>query len=120
MADECIMILVKKDYNNLQQVELSNWDGVAYIGKRKHVSMLQKIDQLTNPAIYFLLGQNNQSDEKLLYIGETENASKRFQAHIYDKNKDWFEDFIIFTSKYGDLNKVRRVGKALSILDLIR
>ena len=105
MANECIMLMIMNNYHNLKMVELTNWDGVAYIGKRKHIPLLQKIEQLNNPAIYFLLGQDNETDEKVLYIGETENAANRFQSHIHDKDKDWFEDFIVFTSKYGDLNK---------------
>ena len=103
MADDCIQLLFKKDYNNLIIVESSNWDGVAYIGTRKNIQYIKKIEQLKNPGIYFLLGRKK--SENTLYIGESENIANRFQTHMSDKNKDWFEKFIIFTSKMGDLNK---------------
>lgn len=103
MADDCIQLLFKKDYNDLIIVESSNWDGVAYIGARKNIQYIKKIEQLKNPGIYFLLGRKK--SENTLYIGESENIANRFQAHLSDKNKDWFEKFIIFTSKMGDLNK---------------
>ena len=105
MANDFIQLLIMQEHQNLKLAEASNWDGVAYIGKRKHVSSLSKIEQLRNPGIYFLLGENNTTGEKTLYIGETENIANRFQTHSCDKKKEWFEDFIIFTSKKGDLNK---------------
>ncbi len=105
MANDCIQLLIMKEYQNLKMAEASNWDGVAYIGKRKHISYLAKIEQLQNPGVYFLLGNNNTTGEKTLYIGETENITNRLQTHSCDKKKEWFEDFIIFTSKKGDLNK---------------
>lgn len=105
MANDFIQILIMQEYQNLKMVEASNWDGVAYIGKRKHISILSKIEQLKNPGIYFLLGENNKTGQKTLYIGETENITNRLQTHSCDKKKEWFEDFIIFTSKKGDLNK---------------
>src|SRR5574344_2180485 len=105
MANNYIQLLIMHEYQNLKMAEASNWDGVAYIGKRKHISLLSKIDQLKQPGIYFLIGANNQTVDKTLYIGETENIANRFQTHSCDKKKDLFEDFIVFTSKRGDLKK---------------
>lgn len=105
MANDFIQLLIMQEHQNLKMVEASNWDGVAYIGKRKHISHLSKIEQLKNPGIYFLLGENNATAERTLYIGESENIANRFQTHSCDKKKEWFDDFIIFTSKKGDLNK---------------
>src|SRR5574344_412057 len=105
MANNYIQLLIMHEYQNLKMAEASNWDGVAYIGKRKHIPLLPRIEQLKNPGIYFLLGENNTTGEKALYIGESENIDNRFQTHSRDKKKNWFEDFIIFTSKKGDLNK---------------
>lgn len=105
MANDFIQLLIMQEHQNLKMAEVSNWDGVAFIGKRKHISILSKIEQLKQPGIYFLIGTNNQTEDKTLYIGETENIANRFQTHSCDKKKEWFEDFIVFTSKRGDLNK---------------
>ena len=57
MANEFIQLLIMDEYQKLKFVELSNWDGVAYLGSRKHIPLMQKIEQLRNPGIYFLLGE---------------------------------------------------------------
>jgi len=105
MANEFIQLLIMDEYQKLKFVELSNWDGVAYLGSRKHIPLMQKIEQLRNPGIYFLLGENVETGKKILYIGESENVANRFQSHASSTDKEWFEDFIVFTSKKGDINK---------------
>ena len=79
MANEFIQLLIMDEYQKLKFVELSNWDGVAYLGSRKHIPLMQKIEQLRNPGIYFLLGENVETGKKILYIGESENVANRFQ-----------------------------------------
>ena len=104
MDNECITLLIMNHYNGLKKATLDNWDGVAYIGERKHISILQKIEQLSYPGIYFLIGIDNKTNEKLLYVGQSNNIANRLQTHNSDKSKDWFESFVVFTSKNGDLN----------------
>jgi len=91
-------------YNGLKKATLDNWDGVAYIGERKHIPTLQKIEQLSYPGIYFLIGSYKETNEKVLYVGKSNNLANRLQTHNSDHNKDWFESFVAFTSKNGDLN----------------
>lgn len=104
MDNECITLLIINHYNGLKKASLDNWDGVAYIGERKHIPVLQKIEQLSYPGIYFLIGNDKETNENILYIGKSSNIANRLQTHNSDRNKDWFEKFIVFTSKNGDLN----------------
>lgn len=104
MDNECITLLIMNHYNGLKKATLDNWDGVAYIGERKHIPTLQKIEQLSYPGIYFLIGKDSNTDEDLLYIGQSNSIANRLQTHNSDKSKDWFENFVVFTSKNGDLN----------------
>lgn len=104
MDNECIQLLIMNDCNGLKKATLDNWDGVVYIGERKHIPALQKIDQMSYPGIYFLIGSDYKTNERLLYIGQSNNIAARLQTHNSDKSKDWFESFIVFTSKNGDLN----------------
>lgn len=104
MDNECITLLIMNHYNGLKKATLDNWDGVAYIGERKHIPILQKIEQLSYPGIYFLIGNDKETNENILYIGKSGNIANRLQTHNSDRNKDWFEKFIVFTSKNGDLN----------------
>ncbi len=103
MDNECITLLIMNHYNGLKKATLDNWDGVAYIGERKHIPTLQKIEQMSYPGIYFLIGKKK-TDETILYIGKSSNLASRIQYHNSDHNKDWFESFVAFTSKNGDLN----------------
>ncbi|MEE0495736.1 MAG: GIY-YIG nuclease family protein [Cyanobacteriota bacterium] len=104
MDNECITLLIMNHYNGLKKATLDNWDGVAYIGERKHIPTLQKIEQLSYPGIYFLIGNYKETNEKVLYVGKSNNLANRLQTHNSDHNKDWFESFVAFTSKNGDLN----------------
>lgn len=104
MDNECITLLIMNHYNGLKKATLDNWDGVAYIGERKHIPTLQKIEQLSYPGIYLLIGSYKETNEKVLYVGKSNNLANRLQTHNSDHNKDWFESFVAFTSKNGDLN----------------
>lgn len=104
MDNECITLLIMNQYNGLKKATLDNWDGVAYIGERRHIPTLQKIEQLSYPGIYFLIGNYKETNEKVLYVGKSSNIANRLQTHNSDHNKDWFESFVAFTSKNGDLN----------------
>ena len=104
MAGKTIKLYIAGDeLKNLKTAELSKWSGKAYIGERKHVPLIQKIDELTNPGIYFLLSQDESSAQKNLYIGEADEANARLKNHI--SSKDWWDSFVIFISKDSNLTK---------------
>lgn len=105
MANEYIRLLIMDEYQKLKYIDTSNWDGIAYLGSRKHIPLLPQIKELKNPGIYFLMGENAKTGKKRLYIGESENIANRLQNHASSHDKAWFEDFIVFTSNKGDLNK---------------
>ena len=89
------------EVKNLKSVNLSNWTGKAYIGERKHVNIIQDIDELSNPGIYFLISQTDNDLQKMIYIGEADEVNKRFISHY--REKDWWDSFVIFIS--NDLTK---------------
>jgi hypothetical protein len=104
MAGKSIKLhIADQDKRHIKTAELGNWTGKAFIGKRKHVKILQSFEELTSPGIYFLISQNNETNQKELYIGEAENVSNRMNQHL--KGKDWWDDFVIFISKDTTLTK---------------
>lgn len=104
MAGKTIKLYIAGDeLKNLKSAELSNWSGKAFIGERKHVPLIQKIDELSNPGIYFLLSQDENSAQKNLYIGEADEANARLKNHI--TSKDWWDSFVVFISKDSNLTK---------------
>lgn len=90
-------------YKNLKTAELSNWTGKAYIGQRKHVQILQNIEELASPGIYLLISELEDSYQKRIYIGEADEVNGRLSEQF--KKKDWWSDFVIFISKDTNLTK---------------
>lgn len=83
--------------------ELSNWTGKAYKIPRTYVSSCNERDDLNNTGVYFLFGQNEDSELPQVYIGEAENILLRIRQHLADK--DFWTECIAFISKDNNLNK---------------
>lgn len=98
---------------NLKTAELGNWTGKVYIGLRKHTSIIQQIDELSTPGIYILISSLEDTFQRKIYVGEADEVNKRITEQL--KNKDWWEEFVIFISKDSNLTKahVRYLEKAL-------
>ena len=104
MSGKTIKLYIAGDeLKNLKSAELSNWSGKAFIGGRKHVSIIQKIEELLNPGIYFLLSQDENSPQMNLYIGEADEVNSRIKSHV--SGKDWWDSFVVFISKDSNLTK---------------
>ena len=121
MSDKLLKLFVIESKKNLKTVDLSNWVWKVYIGNRKHVDIIQQIPEVSkSTGIYLLLGNDTQTNERFLYIGEADDIAQRIKQHSNDKKKDWFEEFIIFVSKDMDLTKahVRYLEKSMYELSL--
>ena len=107
------LYIMGDEYKNRKTAELSNWTGKAFIGERKHSKLIQNIDELSVPGIYFLTSQSKSGIQTEIYIGEADEVKKRINNHF--ANKDWWDDFIIFISKDSNLTKahVRYLEKAI-------
>ncbi len=103
MSGRTIKLFIMGDkYKNLKSAELSNWTGKAFIGERKHVQTIQSVEELQAPGIYFLLSTNEETNQTILYIGEADEAASRLKQH---HKKDWWDKFVVFTSKDSNLTK---------------
>ncbi|MBA9088613.1 hypothetical protein FHR92_005131 [Fontibacillus solani] len=71
------LYIMGEQYKNLKTAELSNWTGKAYIGQRKHVQMLQSIEELSSPGIYILISEVENSYQKKIYVGEADEVNGR-------------------------------------------
>lgn len=88
---------------NLKSAELSQWTGKAFIGERKHTKLLQDIEELSVPGLYFLISEDDYSLQKDIYIGEADEVNKRINDHF--RGKDWWDKFVVFISKDSNLTK---------------
>ena len=96
------LFLVHGRANGLRTAELSNWSGKAIAAPRTEIPELLKREELGSPGIYFLTGVDPDTDDKAIYIGESEDVSKRLKGHA---SKDFWNAATIFVSKDENLTK---------------
>jgi hypothetical protein len=83
--------------------ELSNWTGKAYKIPRTYVNACGDREDLSNTGVYFLFGNDDNTDSKQVYIGEAENIINRIKQHVAEK--DFWTECVVFISKDNNLNK---------------
>lgn len=98
------LFLIDGDTNGRLTCELSNWTGKAYKIPRNLVKICSDRPELQTTGVYMLLNKNADLSEKgQLYIGEAEDIFKRLTQHL--KEKDFWNEAIVFISKDDNLNK---------------
>lgn len=83
--------------------ELSNWVGIGYKIPRSMVKASENREELKSPGIYFLFGNDDETGDPLIYIGETENIICRLKQHLAEW--DYWNEVIVFISRDDSLNK---------------
>lgn len=83
---------------------MSNWTGQAVKIPRNLFVEARDYEEIQRPGIYFLIGLNEDNpDDKLVYVGEANNISERLLYHFRDDSKSFFEVIIAFSSKDENL-----------------
>jgi len=105
MSNEPISIklfLPKGSSDRLRVAELSNWSGKAVACSRDELSELCSRDEARQPGVYFLVGNDPETGEPMVYIGEAEELGKRLKQHL---GKEFWVQVITFSSKDENLTK---------------
>jgi hypothetical protein len=98
------LFLIDGDTNGRLTCELSNWTGKAYKIPRNLIKTCTDRPELQTTGVYLLLNKSADLSEKgQLYIGEAENIFNRLTQHV--KEKDFWNETIVFISKDDNLNK---------------
>jgi len=98
------LFLIDGDTNGRLICELSNWTGKAYKIPRNSIKICSDRPELQTTGVYMLLNKSADLSEKgQLYIGEAEDIFKRLTQHV--KEKDFWNESIVFISKDDNLNK---------------
>jgi len=98
------LFLIDGDTNRRLTCELSNWTGKAYKIPRNLIKTCSDRPELQTTGIYMLLNKSADLSKKgQLYIGEAEDIFKRLTQHV--KEKDFWNEAIVFISKDDNLNK---------------
>ena len=89
--------------SGIRHVEIANWSGQAIACPRGRFAELTKWEEAKRPGIYFLFERQASDIGNKAYIGESENVIKRLIDH--ERNKDFWNEVVIFTSKDENLTK---------------
>lgn len=87
----------------IRYAELVNWTGHAIACPRNRLNELPNWPEAAKPGVYFLFESRFGDSKPIAYIGESENVSQRLTSH--DRNKEFWNEVIIFTSKDENLTK---------------
>ena len=87
----------------IRYAELVNWTGHAIACPRNRLNELSKWPEAQKPGVYFLFEGRFGETKPTAYIGESENVADRLTSH--DRNKEFWNEVIIFTSKDENLTK---------------
>jgi hypothetical protein len=83
--------------------EIVNWTGQAIACPRTRFPELREWAEAKRPGIYFLFGQDDESGQDSVYVGEAEVVFDRLCSHI--NGKDFWTELVAFTSKDDNLTK---------------
>ena len=108
------VFVMGQDPRSLKSIELLNWTGLAFVGKRSQIAQARDRKELQEPGVYMLIGDDDAASGLVdIYVGETDDFAKRINDHV--SKKDWWDTFVVFVSKDRYLTKahVRWLEKAL-------
>jgi len=101
MNSKALQVLVNNgNPNGLKIIEISGWTGKCFIIPRQNLKDLKDRGETNQPGLYFLFGINEETEEQIVYIGESETFYSRITSH--DTHKDFWNIAVVFT---GGLNR---------------
>jgi len=100
----------------IRYAELVNWTGQAIVCPRNRLNELKNWPETSKPGVYFLFEGHFSDTKPLAYIGESEDVAGRLTSH--DRNKDFWSEVVIFTSKDSNLTKAHIKYLESSLVDI--
>lgn len=89
--------------SGIRHVEIANWSGQAVACPRSRLVELKDWPEAQRPGVYFLFEKQTADVGDKVYIGESENVVKRLTQQ--DKDQEFWNEVVIFTSKDENLTK---------------
>jgi hypothetical protein len=88
------IIFPKGDPNGIKIIELTGWNGKAFIVPRTEIALLRDRIEMKSSGLYFLFGEDEISGDQLVYIGESGDCAARLGSH--DIQKDYWNTALVF------------------------
>lgn len=95
-------MLIPNEASGYKLIQLSGWHGKCFVIPKQELKEIGKRSESKDPGIYLLFGENDESTNQKLYIGESEKFLDRLLNH--GVNKDFWNIAIVFT---GGLDKAK-------------
>lgn len=103
-ASTLSLFLADGTAEGLKIIEKSNWNGCGLVCPRVLFPQHKTREELTKPGVYLLVGKSDDEGVgRRLYIGEGDPTISRVSSHY--REKDWWNEVIVFTAKDQTLNK---------------
>ncbi|MEG1142664.1 MAG: GIY-YIG nuclease family protein [Clostridia bacterium] len=102
---EQVLTLILRDGTTTGIVECSvdEWYGISYKIPRTKIKESSKLPYINNSGVYILFGDDENTANKVAYIGEAEDIYNRLEQH--NRNKDFWNECVVFMSENNSLNK---------------
>ena len=95
--------LASGSVSGIRHAEIVNWTGQAISSPRTTVKALNAWEEAHKPGVYFLFGDDPETSQPAVYIGEAESVYDRLLNHL--ANKDFWNEVTLITSKDENLTK---------------
>lgn len=98
------LFLMDEDVGGRIKCTIAGWTGVVYKIPRKDLDSCKDRSHLKQSGVYFLFGNNDQTDEKVIYIGQAgarkngEGLLNRLQEHKRNPEKDYWTEAVAITT----------------------
>lgn len=100
------VFLAEGTAEGLRTAEIINWTGKLFVFARARLADFAQREEATRTGIYFLVGRDLDDPLKdAVYIGESDNISKRLAQHDGDVKKDFWTQTVVVISKDENLTK---------------
>jgi len=99
------ILLFDESASGLKIAEVGGRNIRALVIPRNKLKESGSREELQEVGLYFLIGENSETNLPEVYIGEAENLYKRLLQHNKDANKDFWNMAICFVSKDDFLSK---------------
>jgi hypothetical protein len=104
--------------SGLRIVTKSNWNGLGIVCPRTSFGEARKRKEFSKPGVYLLFGPSAETGVTQLYVGEGDPTRSRLEQHA--RNKDFWTNLVLFTTKDESLNKAHVQYLEARILSLAR
>lgn len=103
ISGKIILFLIDGLPKGVRSANIDQWSGKVVAGPRNKINETVALFEKTGggSCVYFLIGKSDEGGLPLVYVGESDQIISRIKQH--DKNKEWWEDVVIFFSPDGSL-----------------